>query len=67
MIAWPIPRAAQRRSKRLSGPWHRDGTAAAHSIARWEDDGGRVNHLAKPAARPLSTGGTPSPPDARQS
>jgi hypothetical protein len=66
MMAWPTPCAAERQSMHLAGPWHRDDSAAARSIARWEDDGGRVGPPDEVWSS-TSRGSMLPPPDARQS
>lgn len=65
MMTWPAPRNASHRERR-SGPWHRDDTAAALSIARWEDDGGRIVATATRVNRPPATSGVPLPPEAQR-
>lgn len=65
MMTWPTPRHPTPRHPR-SGPWHRDDTAAALSIARWEDDGGRVVATSTAVNLPPSTGGVPLPGEAQQ-
>lgn len=66
MITWPISRARHdRKSLHRSQPWHRDEAAAARSISRWEDDGGRVDHGSERVTRPLSNHGPALPAHAR--
>jgi len=65
MMTWPDPRNTSPREPR-SGPWHRDDTAAALSMARWEDDGGRVVASSSRVNRPPSTSGVPVPREAQR-
>jgi hypothetical protein len=46
-----------RRLPQRLGAWHRDATASAFAIARWEDDGGLVDGVHIRSERPLSTDG----------
>ena len=41
--------------------WHRDATARAFALARWEDDGGLIGGVRLRSDRPLSTDGRMSP------
>jgi hypothetical protein len=59
---WIISRFADgpgnRRLPQRMAPWYRDETASAFAIARWEDDGGRVDGGGHSGSRhPLLTDG----------
>lgn len=66
MMAWQAIRAGSRPDphrplQQRFGAWHRDATASAFAIARWEDDGGLVGGVRIRPDRPLSTDGRMAP------
>jgi hypothetical protein len=66
MMMWQAVRAGSRRDPHRPLPrrldaWHRDATASAFAIARWEDDVGLVGGVRLHFDRPLSTDGRMAP------
>lgn len=65
MTIWQATRSGSRQRPvalpdRLDA-WHRDASARAFAIARWEDDGGFAGSLRVGPDRPLSSEGSMSP------
>jgi hypothetical protein len=55
--AFALKRAIPTAPHKRTDAWHRDATASAMAIARWEDDGGRPGRASISGVSPHSSGG----------